>query len=74
MPGTFGKQIADRPGHFIWCIQAASGLARQDGRSTPQVSEHIFIVNRLNKRWKNKNDCSEVNRINKKRAKRRALS
>lgn len=30
------------------------GLARQDGKATNQVSEHVFISNRLNKAWKDK--------------------
>ena len=51
MLDTFESQTTDQLGHFAWCALVALGLARQEGKATNQVSEHVFISNWLNKAW-----------------------
>ncbi|HBY4431430.1 DUF2913 family protein [Klebsiella pneumoniae] len=54
MLDTFESQTTDQLGYFAWCALVALGLARQEGKATNQVSEHVFISNWLNKAWKDK--------------------
>ena len=63
MLDTFESQTTDQLGHFAWCALVALGLARQEGKATNQVSEHVFISNWLNKAWKDKRFPKSINII-----------
>lgn len=54
MLDPFEKQTTEQLGHFAWCALVALALARQEGRATNQVSEHVFMSNWLNKAWREK--------------------
>ena len=54
MLDPFEKQTTEQLGHFAWCALIALALARQEGRATNQVSEHVFMSNWLNKAWNEK--------------------